>query len=104
MGGGDTKSWGTTILGGNVKFFFTVKVPWFVTKALGAVHKLRGQIGGEGGGGLGILKMVTVGHVEYMNAVVGGGLGILKMVTVGHGGGGRGSAIFLWSRSLWTAP
>jgi len=36
--------------------------------------------------GLGILKMVTVGHVEYMNGVV-GGLGILKMVTVGHGGG-----------------
>ena len=43
----------------------------------------------DGGGGLGILKMVTVGHVEYMNGVVGGGggLGILKMVTVGHGGG-----------------
>ena len=41
-----------------------------------------------------------------MNGVVGGGggLGILKMVTVGHGGGGGGSAIVLWSRSLWTAP
>ena len=52
---------------------------------------------------LNVSNLKCVGEKEFLDG--GGGLEILKkwlrLVTEGRGGG---SAVFLWLRSLWTAP